>query len=322
MGGRSRSASTFAQPPADCVEILASQISWSPLRLGGVSQQIRRVKDRKHRTFLPVLPLPTQLGHTALDPENRFHRSGSHQHDHHWVHQLDLKIKPGTTAQQFALFGPAIAGRTALDGVADVQIPIWIEPYLAKQGLSAATLSNAEWTKDAAMADKVAAAVLEWATENDATTFTHAFQPQGASGVRHGLVGMVQNAFFKFDNDGVPVWDLKGKDLIQGETDGSSYPSGGLRATHTAGGYTVLDPTSPVFLRGDTVYIPTVFVSFYGDALDEKVIEAKGNLKKLMTGDEVTELLSSLEMGGEPVWGLSTKERRLVREAKEKTHAV
>ena len=71
------------------------------------------------------------------------------------------------------------------------------EPYLAKQGLSAATLSNSEWTKDAAMADKVAAAVLEWATENDATTFTHAFQPQGASGVRHGLVGMVQNAFFK-----------------------------------------------------------------------------------------------------------------------------
>ena len=59
-----------------------------------------------------------------------------------------------------------------------------------------------------------------------------------------------------------------------------------------------------------------------GDALDETVIEAKGNLKKLMTGDEVTELLSSLEMGGEPVWGLSTKERRLVREAKEKIHAV
>ena len=59
-----------------------------------------------------------------------------------------------------------------------------------------------------------------------------------------------------------------------------------------------------------------------GDALDEKVIEAMGNLKKLMPGDEVTELLSSLEMGGEPVWGLSTKERRLVREAKEKIHAV
>ena len=56
----------------------------------------------------------------------------------------------------------------------------------------------------------------------------------------------------------------------QGETDGSSYPSGGLRATHTAGGYTVLDPTSAVFLRGDTVYIPTVFVSFNGTALDEK----------------------------------------------------
>ena len=59
-----------------------------------------------------------------------------------------------------------------------------------------------------------------------------------------------------------------------------------------------------------------------GDELDDAVIEAKGALKKLMTGDEVTELLEGLEMGGEPVWGLSTKERRLVREAKEKIHAV
>ena len=59
-----------------------------------------------------------------------------------------------------------------------------------------------------------------------------------------------------------------------------------------------------------------------GDDLDDAVIEAKGALKKLMTGDEVTELLEGLEMGGEPVWGLSTKERHLVREAKEKIHAV
>ena len=58
------------------------------------------------------------------------------------------------------------------------------------------------------MADKVAAAVLEWATENDATSFCHVFQPLGASGVRHGLVGQVQNAFFKFDAAGKPVWDL------------------------------------------------------------------------------------------------------------------
>eukprot|EP00629_Pelagomonadales_sp_RCC1024_P008252 CAMPEP_0119276054 /NCGR_PEP_ID=MMETSP1329-20130426/14769_1 /TAXON_ID=114041 /ORGANISM="Genus nov. species nov., Strain RCC1024" /LENGTH=701 /DNA_ID=CAMNT_0007276475 /DNA_START=32 /DNA_END=2137 /DNA_ORIENTATION=+ len=144
------------------------------------------------------------------------------------------------------------------------------EPYLAKQGLSAATLKSADWTKDAATADKVAAAVLEWATENDATTFTHAFQPLGSSGVRHGLMGMVQNAFFKFDNDGVPQWDLKGKDLVQGETDGSSYANGGLRGTHCAGGYVQVDSSSPIYLRGDTIFIPSCLVSYFGDALDEK----------------------------------------------------
>ena len=80
----------------------------------------------------------------------------------------------------------------------------------------------------------------------------------------------MHNAFFSFGDDGKAHFGFKGKELLKGETDGSSYPSGGMRATHTAGGYTVLDPTSPVFLRGDTVYIPTVFVSFYGQALDEK----------------------------------------------------
>merc|ERR1719453_1283108 len=84
------------------------------------------------------------------------------------------------------------------------------------------------------------------------------------------MTGQVHNAFFSFGDDGKPKFEFKGKELLKGETDGSSYANGGLRATHTAGGYTVLDPTSPVFLRGDTVYIPTVFVSFYGHALDEK----------------------------------------------------
>ena len=99
------------------------------------------------------------------------------------------------------------------------------------------------------MADKVAAAVLEWATENDATTFTHAFQPQGASGVRHGLVGMVQNAFFKFDNDGVPVWDL-GQD--RPGRDGRVLVPVGRAARHCAGGYVQVDSSSPIYLRGDT----------------------------------------------------------------------
>jgi hypothetical protein len=66
------------------------------------------------------------------------------------------------------------------------------------------------------------------------------------------------------------VWDFKGKNILKGETDGSSYPNGGLRATHRAGGYLSVDPTSPIFLRGDTIFIPACLSSYYGHALDEK----------------------------------------------------
>ena len=145
------------------------------------------------------------------------------------------------------------------------------DKYLAKQGLPAGLLDDPSWTSSPSTADSVAKAIMEWAGDNGASVFTHWFQPLGASGVRMpGMTGQVHNAFFSFGKDGKPLFEFKGKELLKGETDGSSYPSGGLRATHTAGGYTVLDPTSPVFLRGDTVYVPTVFVSFYGQALDEK----------------------------------------------------
>jgi len=142
------------------------------------------------------------------------------------------------------------------------------DEYLSKQGLPAGLLNDPSWTTTSA--DKVASAVMEWAHDKGATVFTHWFQPMGASGLRHGLTGQVQNCMFTFGPDGKVEHKFKGGELLKGETDGSSYPNGGMRATHTAGGYTVLDPTSPIFLRGDTVYIPTVFVSFYGDALDEK----------------------------------------------------
>lgn len=75
---------------------------------------------------------------------------------------------------------------------------------------------------------------------------------------------------FHFDAKGQAVWDFKGKNLLKGETDGSSYPNGGLRATHRAGGYLAVDATSPIFLRGDTIFIPSCLVSYYGHALDEK----------------------------------------------------
>jgi len=130
-----------------------------------------------------------------------------------------------------------------------------------------------------------------------ASVYCHWFQPLGSSGVRHGMSGQVQNHFFEFDRSGTPVWDFKGKNILKGvysyiynyfslvvkynmnqilhalkkgETDGSSYPNGGLRATHAAGGYLSVDPTSPIFLRGDTIFIPACLVSYFGHALDEK----------------------------------------------------
>jgi len=121
-------------------------------------------------------------------------------------------------------------------------------------------LDDPSWTTK--YADEVAAAVLDWAKSHNASVYCHWFQPLGASGCRHGLSGQVQNSMFEFKSDGTPSWDFKGKDLLKGETDGSSYPNGGLRATHTAGGYLAIDPSSPIFLRGDTIFIPSALVSY------------------------------------------------------------
>jgi glutamine synthetase len=99
-----------------------------------------------------------------------------------------------------------------------------------------------------------------------------------SSGVRHGQTGQVQNMMMKFNRTTNDVeFDFDGKNLIKGETDGSSYPNGGLRATHQAGGYLALDTSSPIFLRGDTVFIPSAFVSYYGAALDEKTPLLRSN---------------------------------------------
>jgi len=141
-------------------------------------------------------------------------------------------------------------------------------PFLTKAGLPADILEDMKWTRT--HAEKVASAVLEWAKSKGATMCTHWFQPLGSSGIRLGQTGQVHNAMFNFNSQGKPIWCFEAGELLKGETDGSSYLNGGMRATHTAGGYTALDPTSPMFIRGDTLFIPTVFVSFYGKALDEK----------------------------------------------------
>lgn len=119
-----------------------------------------------------------------------------------------------------------------------------------------------------ATADIVAEAMKNWAVEKGATHYTHWFQPlTGVTAEKH-------DAFLTAPKDSKTLLQLTGKQLIMGESDASSFPSGGLRATHYARGYTAWDMSSPVFVKeipsGTTLYIPTVFVSYYGEALDKK----------------------------------------------------
>ena len=123
-----------------------------------------------------------------------------------------------------------------------------------------------------------------------------------SSGVRHGQTGQVQNMMMKFNREtNEPEFDFKGKDLIKGETDGSSYPNGGLRGTHCAGGYLALDTSSPIFLRGDTIFVPSALVSYYGAALDEKTPVLRSNAALNKNGNR---LLKHLGLDSETHGGL------------------
>eukprot|EP00591_Stephanopyxis_turris_P011704 CAMPEP_0195509352 /NCGR_PEP_ID=MMETSP0794_2-20130614/2306_1 /TAXON_ID=515487 /ORGANISM="Stephanopyxis turris, Strain CCMP 815" /LENGTH=714 /DNA_ID=CAMNT_0040636545 /DNA_START=35 /DNA_END=2179 /DNA_ORIENTATION=+ len=150
------------------------------------------------------------------------------------------------------------------------------DDYLKKHGADSSLLEDPNWT--ATHADTVAAAVLDWACDNGANSYCHWFQPLAASGVRHGLAGQVHNMMMQFNRKtNEPEFEFSGKDLIRGETDGSSFPNGGLRATHMAGGYLAVDTSSHIWLRGDTIFIPSALVSYYGDALDEKTPLLRSN---------------------------------------------
>jgi glutamine synthetase len=121
---------------------------------------------------------------------------------------------------------------------------------------------------DPAIADSVATAMKDWAMERGATHFTHLFQPMT------GLTAEKHDSFLQPSSDGVAITEFSGKELVRGEPDASSFPSGGLRATFEARGYTAWDPTSPAFIHegpnGATLLIPTVFLSWTGEALDKK----------------------------------------------------
>src|SRR4051795_10242371 len=121
---------------------------------------------------------------------------------------------------------------------------------------------------DASVADAIAKAIKEWAVEHGATHYTHWFQPLT------GITAEKHDSFLQISSDGKAVTEFSGKELIRGEPDASSFPSGGMRSTFEARGYTAWDPTSPPWLLYSggavTLVIPTAFVSWTGEALDKK----------------------------------------------------
>ena len=117
---------------------------------------------------------------------------------------------------------------------------------------------------DAGVANAVAAAMKDWAISKGATHYTHWFQPLT------GITAEKHDSFISPAPDGGVIMDFSGKELIKGEPDASSFPSGGLRATFEARGYTAWDPTSYAFIKGKTLCIPTAFCSYGGEALDKK----------------------------------------------------
>ncbi len=117
---------------------------------------------------------------------------------------------------------------------------------------------------DLTVANAVASAMKDWAVELGATHFTHWFQPL------NGITAEKHDSFISPTSDGRVIMQFSGKELIKGEPDASSFPSGGLRATFEARGYTAWDPTSYAFVKGDSLYIPTAFCSYSGEVLDKK----------------------------------------------------
>ena len=150
---------------------------------------------------------------------------------------------------------------------------------------------------DITVANAVAAAMKDWALEKGATHYTHWFQPLT------GITAEKHDSFLEPQGDGKVIMEFSGTALIKGEPDASSFPSGGLRETFEARGYTAWDPTSYAFIKDDSLCIPTIFCSFGGEVLDKKtpllrsmeVIDAKATrLLRLMGDDQVTRVNSTV----------------------------
>ena len=167
---------------------------------------------------------------------------------------------------------------------------------------------------DLSVANSVAQAMCAWATENGATHFTHWFQPMT------GITAEKHDGFISPTPNGGVIMEFSGKELIQGEPDASSFPSGGLRATFEARGYTAWDPTSHAFLKENTLCIPTAFCSYSGEALDKKTpllrsMEALNRqamrILKLFGNEDVKRVITSV--GPEQEYFLVDREMYLKR---------
>ena len=137
--------------------------------------------------------------------------------------------------------------------------------YLTKSALNSITEAIEKGTKiDRVTADHISTGMKEWAISKGATHYTHWFQPlTGSTAEKH-------DAFFETIGDGLSIEKFGGSQLVQQEPDASSFPNGGIRNTFEARGYTAWDPSSPAFVYGTTLCIPTVFVAYTGEALDYK----------------------------------------------------
>ena len=159
------------------------------------------------------------------------------------------------------------------------------------------TMQNNEPLADMATADVVANTIKEWAIERGATHYTHWFQPMtGSTAEKH-------DCFINPAPNGMAIMEFSGKALVKGEPDASSFPSGGLRRTSTARGYTAWDPTSYCFVKEGSLYIPTVFVSYTGEVLDKKtpllrsmqaLSKTAVRFLKLFGNDRVTRVTSTV----------------------------
>ncbi len=162
---------------------------------------------------------------------------------------------------------------------------------------------------DITVANSVAAAMKDWAVEKGATHFTHWFQPMT------GITAEKHDSFISPQKDGRVIMEFSGKELIKGESDASSFPSGGLRATFEARGYTAWDPTSYAFIKDNSLCIPTVFCSWGGEALDmktpllrsiESVAKQAKRVLRALGNDEVKRVIATV--GPEQEYFLIDKE--------------